>query len=250
MTVLAELVSYKIDFIIIVKYNYIMKYYAQIGQDKLVDFIFKNKENGFFIDIGAQDPEDLNNTSFFEKYRNWNGVAIEKASMWNDKWANSSRKKTLYINNDARSIDYKSILRDNSLDVVDYISLDLEPPQVTFDVLKNIITQNIKFKVMTFEVDAYRSEDVKNRSRELLSSNGYELKYELYFTDNTLKNAHVDDVWINKDYIKDFNFLNISCNKLEFNFILNEFTNIPRINNFTNFCVTGEVRPNPPLYKR
>jgi hypothetical protein len=203
-----------------------MNFYSQIGQDKLVDFILNKKENGFFLDIGAQDPEDLNNTAFFEKYRNWSGVAIEKASMWNEKWSNSSRKKTSYINNDARFIDYNNILKNNNINVIDYISLDLEPPQVTFDVLKDILSKNIKFKVMTFEVDAYRSDHIKNISRDLLSSNGYELVYELYFTDNTLTNTHVDDVWLNKDYLKDFNFLEINCNRLEFNFNLNKFTNI------------------------
>jgi hypothetical protein len=203
-----------------------MKYYSQIGQDKLVDFILKNKENGFFLDIGAQHPEDLNNTAFFEKYRNWNGVAIEKASMWNDKWSDSSRKKTSYINNDARLIDYNNILLNYNIDIVDYISLDLEPPQVTFDVLKDILSKNIKFKVMTFEVDAYRSDNVKNISRDLLNSNGYQLAYELHFTDDGLTNAHVDDIWINKDYIKDFHSLEISSNKLEYNFNLNKFTNI------------------------
>jgi hypothetical protein len=203
-----------------------MKYYSQIGQDKLVDFILKNKENGFFLDIGAQHPEDLNNTAFFEKYRNSNGVAIEKASMWNDKWSNSSRKKTSYINNDARLIDYNNILLNYNIDTVDYISLDLEPQQVTFDVLKDILSKNIKFKVMTFEVDAYRSDNVKNISRDLLNSNGYQLAYELHFTDDCLTNAHVDDIWINKDYIKDFNSLEISFNKLEYNFNLNKFMNI------------------------
>jgi len=218
--------NYKFDIIINIIYNYKMKYYSQIGQDKLVDFILKNKENGFFLDIGAQHPEDLNNTAFFEKYRNWNGVAIEKASMWNDKWSNSSRKKTSYINNDARLIDYNNILLNYNIDIVDYISLDLEPPQVTFDVLKDILSKNIKFKVMTFEVDAYRSDNVKNISRDLLNSNGYQLAYELHFTDDGLTNAHVDDIWINKDYIKDFHSLEISSNKLEYNFNLNKFTNI------------------------
>jgi hypothetical protein len=146
--------------------------------------------------------------------------------MWNDKWSDSSRKKTSYINNDARLIDYNNILLNYNIDIVDYISLDLEPPQVTFDVLKDILSKNIKFKVMTFEVDAYRSDNVKNISRDLLNSNGYQLAYELHFTDDGLTNAHVDDIWINKDYIKDFHSLEISSNKLEYNFNLNKFTNI------------------------
>lgn len=53
------------------------KYYSQIGQDKLVDELLNNKENGFFIDIGAHDGQSSSNSLFFEENRNWNGICIE-----------------------------------------------------------------------------------------------------------------------------------------------------------------------------
>jgi FkbM family methyltransferase len=54
-----------------------LKYYSQLGQDKFIDDFFNQKENGFFIDIGAHDGMDISNTYFLEKIRNWKGICIE-----------------------------------------------------------------------------------------------------------------------------------------------------------------------------
>lgn len=54
-----------------------MKYFSQSGQDVYLDNLFKQQENGVFLDIGAYDGIKLSNTYFFEKYRNWTGVCVE-----------------------------------------------------------------------------------------------------------------------------------------------------------------------------
>lgn len=54
-----------------------MKYYSQLEQDRIVDEYLKHKEDGFFIEIGANDGIDGSNTAFFEKFRNWKGICIE-----------------------------------------------------------------------------------------------------------------------------------------------------------------------------
>jgi FkbM family methyltransferase len=54
------------------------KYYSQDNQDKfLEENIFKGFENGIFVDVGAWDGIEINNTYFFEKKRNWTGINIE-----------------------------------------------------------------------------------------------------------------------------------------------------------------------------
>ena len=54
-----------------------MKYKSQYKQDQfLYENFFKNVTDGFFIDIGASEPEDQNNTFFFEDL-GWNGILIE-----------------------------------------------------------------------------------------------------------------------------------------------------------------------------
>ena len=52
-------------------------YYSQYDQDKTVnEKIFKNRKDGFFVDIGASDGVHGSNTLFFEQL-GWNGICIE-----------------------------------------------------------------------------------------------------------------------------------------------------------------------------
>lgn len=55
-----------------------MSYKSQIGQDKYVlDNIFANKKNGFFIELGAADGIINSNTYYMEKELDWDGICIE-----------------------------------------------------------------------------------------------------------------------------------------------------------------------------
>ena len=54
-----------------------MNYYSQFGQDKFIyENVLNKKSRGFFLDIGASDPIDQNNTYFFERL-GWKGIAVE-----------------------------------------------------------------------------------------------------------------------------------------------------------------------------
>jgi len=54
-----------------------MKFYSQFEQDKVVyENFFKNKINGYFVDIGAHDGVTFSNSKFFEEL-NWEGVCVE-----------------------------------------------------------------------------------------------------------------------------------------------------------------------------
>jgi FkbM family methyltransferase len=54
-----------------------MKYYGQYEQDKVLNKIFKGKENGVFVDIGAHDGVTFSNSLFFEESKNWRGICVE-----------------------------------------------------------------------------------------------------------------------------------------------------------------------------
>ncbi len=55
-----------------------MDFYSQLGQDKfLFENYFKDKESGFFVEIGAYDGKKFSNTLFFETYLDWKGICIE-----------------------------------------------------------------------------------------------------------------------------------------------------------------------------
>lgn len=50
--------------------------YSQYGEDIILAKILKVKKNGFYIDIGAHHPTDLNNTQYFYN-RGFRGINIE-----------------------------------------------------------------------------------------------------------------------------------------------------------------------------
>jgi FkbM family methyltransferase len=51
--------------------------YSQIGQDIEVLKFYNNKENGFFIEIGASDGIEYSNTYLLEKKYKWKGICCE-----------------------------------------------------------------------------------------------------------------------------------------------------------------------------
>lgn len=54
------------------------QYYSQYAQDLLLnEVLFKGKQHGFFLDIGAHDGVTLSNSYFFEKEMGWTGICVE-----------------------------------------------------------------------------------------------------------------------------------------------------------------------------
>ena len=51
--------------------------YSQLGQDLEVIKFYNNKENGFFIEIGASDGIILSNTYLLETQYKWKGICCE-----------------------------------------------------------------------------------------------------------------------------------------------------------------------------
>lgn len=55
-----------------------MEYYSQVGQDQFLnETVFKGKEAGTFVDIGAHNGIEFSNSYFFEKHKSWNGICVE-----------------------------------------------------------------------------------------------------------------------------------------------------------------------------
>ena len=60
----------------ILKRNYFKKYYALNNLDKKLEK-YLNFNNGYFIELGANDGVTQSNTLFFEKEKNWKGILVE-----------------------------------------------------------------------------------------------------------------------------------------------------------------------------
>jgi FkbM family methyltransferase len=51
-------------------------YYSQYYEDYILAYVFKDHENGFYVDVGANDPDDSSVTKYFY-LAGWRGINIE-----------------------------------------------------------------------------------------------------------------------------------------------------------------------------
>lgn len=54
----------------------IKRHFSQNGEDLILEFLTQ-KENGFYIDIGANNPVNGSNTYWFYRLKNWSGICVE-----------------------------------------------------------------------------------------------------------------------------------------------------------------------------
>ena len=58
------------------KFKYKKQSYSFNSVDLIIEYIFKNKKNGFYLDVGAQHPISNNNTYLLFK-KGWRGINID-----------------------------------------------------------------------------------------------------------------------------------------------------------------------------
>mmetsp|Transcript_16858 Transcript_16858/g.21325 ORF Transcript_16858/g.21325 Transcript_16858/m.21325 type:complete len:376 (+) Transcript_16858:47-1174(+) len=63
---------------------------SQVGQDKLIMALLQNRQNGYFVDLAANDATNLSNTYQLEKQLSWNGICIEPNPIY---WTSLSHRK-------------------------------------------------------------------------------------------------------------------------------------------------------------
>jgi hypothetical protein len=150
-----------------------MKSYSQCKQDLYVLEKLNNKENGFYIEIGAYHPTDISNTYMLEKYKNWTGISFEASQDLQHKWSNIRSNKLIVC--DATKYDFKKCFYENSVpQVIDYLSLDID--EGTLYCLQKLPLKDYRFNVITIEHDEYsQGPTKKNQMREILLSHGYVL---------------------------------------------------------------------------
>jgi FkbM family methyltransferase len=105
------------------------KYHSANGLDKKM-LNYLNYENGYYVEIGANDGVLQSNTLFFEKYKNWRGILIEPIK---DKYQNlikNRNSKNIFYNKALVSFEYekntiKLIYSDLMTTIKDNIKIDI-----------------------------------------------------------------------------------------------------------------------------
>ena len=78
-------------------FNWNKDFFSQDGQDKCVkNHFFKNLKKGFFVEIGAFNGINGSNCFYFEKFMDWNGIAVEPSPIHFEKL--KKNRKCICIN--------------------------------------------------------------------------------------------------------------------------------------------------------
>ena len=210
------------------------KSYSFGGCDLLIDYIFKSKKKGFYLDVGCQHPVSNNNTYLLYK-RGWHGINIDLdpknirlfnlerpkeinickcVSSNNSKKdlfffhpgspVNSLEKKTIKNKSNfslkkIKTFTLNSILEDLKIQHIDYFNLDVEGHEI--DILKNFNISYYKPKVVSVEFidDQMKKLEFKNNNiNRVLQSDLYK-----YFTSNDyhfVNWSHADLIFVHKDF--------------------------------------------------
>ena len=181
-------------------------YNGQAQQDKFVIHALQGKRDGYFLEIGSNDPIHINNTYLLESNYNWKGIMVEYEPRFLPLYK-EHRPNSIHIINDASQIVYKDVLETmNAPLAIDYLQIDLEEENgSTLRTLQNLdrnIFDTYTFATVTFEHDIYHSNKHNTReiSREIFArrgytpvfqdiNNGFEFPYEDWYVHPTLVNT-------------------------------------------------------------
>ena len=177
----------------------IEKNYSQTYQDLFVLAALDGKEKGTYVEIGASDPFHNSNTALLEKDFGWTGVSLEINEEEVNKF--NTQRSNKCILQDATTVNYEELFVNNGFnEVIDYLQVDVEPAEITYNVLKMIPFDKYKFKVITFEHDYYLHHpvDYRKASREFLTSKGYVMVVSDIAPDS---NSTFEDWWVHPDLV-------------------------------------------------
>ena len=189
-----------------------MSYNGQAQQDKYVLSILKQKRNGFFVEIGSNDPIKINNTYKLEKEFGWKGIMIEYEASYLPAYK-IHRPNSIHVIKDATKIDYKDLfVKSNAPVFMDYLQIDLEVDNastiIALKLLDAQVLETYKFATVTFEHDIYRGDHYSTRalSREIFERRGYIHAFKDIHNDDN-PSAVYEDWYVHPDLV-DMEYVN------------------------------------------
>ena len=204
------------------------KSYSFGGCDLIIDYIFKSKNKGFYLDVGCQHPISSNNTYLLYK-KGWNGINIDldikninlfnlerpndinicaclsskndikdlyfyhSGSPINSLEIKTTKNKSNYTIKKINTISLNSILKNFKTLNIDYLNIDVEGHEM--EVLKGFDIKYYQPKVISIEFLDFKMNKMEFKNNDLeniLNSNIYKS-----FTEN---NYHFVN-WIHADLI-------------------------------------------------
>lgn len=145
--------------------------FSQAMQDEFVIRLTGGMMDGRFVDIGAGHPRFGSNTYTLETDFEWRGILCDMATEADLR----SERSALAVFGDAFAVDWRKeceAIAENGL--IHYLSLDIEPPELTMAALLRLPLEHVRFGIITIEHDAYRTgRGIRAAMRGVLSEHGY-----------------------------------------------------------------------------
>ena len=186
-------------------------FYGQIHQDKFVLNVLNFKTDGFFVEIGSNDPREINNTFLLESKFGWKGIMVDCDVRFLDAYK-LRRPLSFHKIGDATQIEYSELFREcNAPSNIDYLQLDLGAMDgSTVGTLKNIdqmVMDDYKFASVTFEHDIKYGDyfNTRQASREIFEKRGYVCVFKDI---EAFEDWYVHPDLVNMDYISELQLLN------------------------------------------
>jgi len=210
------------------------KSYSFGGCDLLIDYIFKSRKRGFYLDVGCQHPVSNNNTYLLYK-RGWNGMNIDldpknirlfnlerpdeinickcvssdnsekdlfffhPGSPINSLEKKTTKDKSNFTLKKIKTYTLNSILEDHKILDIDYFNLDVEGHEI--DILKDFDIKHYKPKVISVEFIDYQMKKLEFKNNDInrvLQSDLY--KYFISNDYHFVNWSHADLIFIHKDF--------------------------------------------------
>ncbi len=227
-----------IDFLSILKkkFNCYKRSYSFGSVDLLINYYFKNKKKGIYLDVGCQHPVSNNNTYLLFK-KGWSGINID-LDQKSIELFNLVRKNDINLNTAVSSsvtekklffYHDKSAINTLDEDVSNFQSAKVkEIRNIKTNTLNNILNENnikkidyLNIDVEGHEIDVLNGFDIKKYSPEIVSIEYLDLKMKrLEFKNNDLKNVLNSEIY---KYMDSNGFSLINWNHADLIFINNNF---------------------------
>lgn len=211
--------------------------YSQGGQDIYVTRILKEKRDGYFVEVGANNGFTMSNTYLLEKNYGWKGICIE-ATPYRITELMNTRPNSICISNAVFSesnleldftivpIDILNTLTEYAEIAVDFLTQSGTIVKVNTKTLTDILTENnapenidylsidtngsenkvlegLDFTKYNFKIITVKNSltpERQNTIQQILTSNGYCLQQTVNMVDNITDSLYVH----NSIYIEDF----------------------------------------------
>jgi FkbM family methyltransferase len=153
-------------------------YWSQEGEDILLQRIFDNKKNGFYVDVGAHHSNKFSNTFKLYAEKNWNGINID-SSIHSYKNLNRKRKRDINFNlgvSDKNEILNYYSFTPSALNTFDKAKKNQLKKNFNFrgvekiqckklsDILDSIINKPLKIDLFNIDVEGYDLKVLKSNN--------------------------------------------------------------------------------------